>query len=163
MSAAVTIAPYAATQKNGQIVCNILCEDLLRDVMSISRAMVFGQEDGVTNPDHVWPDTSIAWHCDSAITAVIRDLEAIKGQAISSDDLSARIFQVESTLTVIRAVAPESAGYVCRCLDSAITLAGVAGRLILDCIEKEKPVSPQIEPEIKRSRKATAKTQEVAA
>lgn len=164
MNAVVTIAPYAATQKNGQIVCNLFFDELLRSVKGVYSAICEGQEDRVRHPDFVWPDDKEnAWYCDSTIQMVIRDLESIQSRPIAVDDLGSHFFQIESALKLIKFAAPKSAAYVGRCLDSAIKLAGTGGNLILDCIEKEKPVTPQIEPEIKRSRKATAKTQEVAA
>ncbi|THJ30972.1 hypothetical protein E8K88_16545 [Lampropedia aestuarii] len=151
MNATVSITPYTPTQKNGQIVCNLLFDELLESVQAVSRAIDHGQKDGVKSPDQIWPETTIGWNCESAIALVIRDLETLKGHSYDLTDLSSRVFQVESALSVIRAVAPESAGYVCRTLDGAIKLAGVAGCLIMDCIAPGKPSSAKIEPEVRRA------------
>lgn len=137
MSTKVTITPYAATAKNAQIVANLLLDELLMDVHGINKAMAHGQEDGVTHPDFVWPDEEAAWNCDSVIFLVIRDLESLKNQRIEVNDLGFRFFQIEATLKIMRAVAPASAGYVCRCLDGAIKTANVFGRIAMDSLEKK--------------------------
>lgn len=136
-STVVTIGTYAATAKNAQIIANCLIGVLIADVQIISKAMGEGRQQGVLLPDYVWPCTDIAWHCDSAIAMVIRDLESLKHQTIEIDELGYRLAQIDATLTVIRAAAPSPDGYVCRCLDRAIKSAGVIAGVVADELAME--------------------------
>lgn len=160
MSQQITILSETVVHAPVQAIASLIIGQLIESIEGIDAAMSEGKhgEEG-----QYWPDSEKTTACDYTVRAVRDRLKSMVGRSFDDmGDLLWETYHAMEPLRLVAMLAPKTSKTVTYRLELAIRDYDALSSF-MDSISMHKPAAPQIEPEIKRSRKATAKTQEVVA